>query len=404
VQPARQDEAQPRPPRFDPPDYPGDQDPLGPGFSTQRYDTQRSQSQGYDTQRYQSQGNPSGGYQSPDFEAQGYEAERYPTRGYQSEGYQSPGPAQGRDFGEQSRFDETRLDNARPDVTGLDSTRLDRVPVAEPKRPGRRRGLAAGGPDDPASTSVDQPQGGGIPVYQTGMQLVVPTGPEWTFRDPGTGAFPGVQPDRFGDRPQQDRFSDRAQQDRFGDRAQQDPYRRGGPALLPPLPPGARPAGQPAPRRPAPEPDGPDMGPAAPAGRRHEAPERKRGRKAPVLIGAGAVVVVLGIGAAVTAPRFLHHTDAGCAAYSTSALPAYNKTITDLNAQASQATLGSDLTTAIAQLSAAAGQAQGAAVKSALQGLLTQLTQVQTDVQKGSVPAATVAQLNTASAAADNAC
>ncbi len=113
---------------------------------------------------------------------------------------------------------------------------------------------------------------------------------------------------------------------------------------------------------------------------------------------------MLGIGAAVAAPRLLQHPDPGCTAYRTGALPAYNQTITDLNAKASQATLNSDLTTAVAQLSAAAGQAQGAPVKSALQGLLTQLTQVQADTQKGSVPAATVTQLNTAAVATDNAC
>jgi hypothetical protein len=135
----------------------------------------------------------------------------------------------------------------------------------------------------------------------------------------------------------------------------------------------------------------------APAGRR-------RGRKAPLFIGIGAAVVVIGVGVVVAVPRLLHHTDPGCSAYTTSALPTYNQTITDLNAQASQATLASDLTTTIAQLSAAAGQAQGAAVKSALQGMLTQLTQVQADTQKGSVPAATVTQLNTAAVAADNAC
>ncbi len=147
------------------------------------------------------------------------------------------------------------------------------------------------------------------------------------------------------------------------------------------------------------------MMPPASGGRRGDARAgRRRGPRAPVLIGVGAVVALLGVGAAVAAPRFLQHTDPGCTAYTTTALPAYNQTISDLNAQASQATLSSDLTSAIAQLSSAAGQAQGATAKSALQGLLSQLTRVQADVQKGSVPAATVAQLNTAAGAADNAC
>jgi hypothetical protein len=233
---------------------------------------------------------------------------------------------------------------------------------------------------------VDQPRLEETPVYQTGMQLVVPAGQEWTFRDPGTGAFPGVQ---------QDRLADQRQQDWFRDQEQQDPYGRGGPAAFPP----PAPRGQWAASEPGPQPGaaGPNTAMGAPPG-------NKRGRKAPVLIGVGAVVVVLGIGAAVVGPRLLRHTDPGCTAYTANALPAYNQTITDLNHQASQATLSSDLTTAIAQLSAATGQAQDATAKSALQGLLTQLTQVQADVQKGSVPSTTVSQLNTAASAADNAC
>jgi len=43
-------------------------------------------------------------------------------------------------------------------------------------------------------------------------------------------------------------------------------------------------------------------------------------------------------------------------------------------------------------------------VKTALQGLLTQLQEVQADVKKGAVPDTTVTSLNTASTAADNAC
>jgi hypothetical protein len=328
----------------------------------------------------------------PGFGAQSQQTQSHQAPGYQTQGYQAQGYAQARDFGDQTRFDETRLDNTRLNRTRLESTQLDPVPVAEPKRRSdRKKGpFAKGGPHDPAPTLVDQPQLQDTPVYQTGMQLVVPPGQEWTFRDPGTGAFPGVQ------------------QDRFGGQEQQDPYGRGGrggPAAFqppaPPIPPapGGQRTDQSAPRGPAPQPGaGHDKAPAVPA-------QRRRGRKAPVLIGVGAVVVLLGIGAAVAVPRFLQHTDPGCTAYRTSALPAYNQTITDLNAKApSQATLANDLTTAIAQLSTAAGQAQSATVKSALQGLLTQLTQVQTDLRKGSVPAATVTQLNTAADSADSAC
>ncbi|HEX3963434.1 MAG TPA: hypothetical protein VHZ03_43500 [Trebonia sp.] len=332
-QPSWQDEAGSRPPRFEPPDHRDDQDFADPGFETQ--------------------------------------------------GYQAPGYPQAPDFGERPRFDETRVDGTRLHGPQLDSTRLDQAPTAEPKRrSGRKKDpLAKGGPVDPTPTMVDQPrlQDMDMPVYQTGMQLVVPAGQEWTFRDPDTGAFPGVRPEWVGDQEQQD------------PNGRGGPSGPGGPAAFPPR---GQWADGPAALQPG---AGPDTMLPATAG-------RKRGRKAPLLIGVGAAVVVLGIGAAVAVPRFLHHTDPGCTAYTTSALPAYNQTITDLNAQASQATLASDLTTAIAQLSSATGQAQGATAKSALQGLLTQLTQVQADTQKGSVPAATVTQLNTAAVAADNAC
>jgi hypothetical protein len=132
--------------------------------------------------------------------------------------------------------------------------------------------------------------------------------------------------------------------------------------------------------------------------------QRKRSRKAPVLIGAGVLVVALGAGGAVIAPKLLKHSDPGCTAYTSSALPAYNHAISDLNAQASQATLKTDLTAAIGQLTTASGQASGAQVKSALQSLLTQLKEVQSDVKNGAVPDTTVASLNAASTAADNAC
>jgi hypothetical protein len=153
--------------------------------------------------------------------------------------------------------------------------------------------------------------------------------------------------------------------------------------------------------------------PGGPSGQGGQAPypgpgsapaERKRGRKVPVLIGAGVLVVALGAGGAVVAPKFLKHTDPGCTAYTSNALPAYNHAISDLNAQASQATLESDLATAIGDLTTASGQASGTQVKTALQGLLTQLKEVQADVKKGAVPDTTVTSLNTASTAADNAC
>ena len=268
----------------------------------------------------------------------------------------------------------------------LTRCRLPSQAALRPQEGFRRQGR----PPDPAPTLVDQPRLQDTPVYQTGMQLVVPPGQEWTFRDPGTGAFLASGRTCSVARSSRTRRQGRAGRTKRSRRPGGVPATRTArtsPFSAPwagdqfALPPGA----------------GPDTRLAAPAA-------RKRGRKVPLFIGAGAAVVVLGVGVAVAIPRLTQHTDPGCAAYKVNALPAYNQTITDLNNQASQATLSSDLTTAIAQLSAAAGQAQAAPVKSALQGLLTQLTQVQADTQKGSVPAATVSQLNTAATTVDSAC
>ena len=63
-----------------------------------------------------------------------------------------------------------------------------------------------------------------------------------------------------------------------------------------------------------------------------------------------------------------------------------------------------DLSAAISDLTSAAGQAQSAKVKSALDGLVTELTTVQGDVRKGSVPQSTVQSLNSAANAVDSAC
>jgi hypothetical protein len=62
------------------------------------------------------------------------------------------------------------------------------------------------------------------------------------------------------------------------------------------------------------------------------------------------------------------------------------------------------MSAAIADMTNAIGQAQSASVKSALNGLLTELKSVQSDVKAGSVPTSTVNSLNAASTAADNAC
>jgi hypothetical protein len=116
------------------------------------------------------------------------------------------------------------------------------------------------------------------------------------------------------------------------------------------------------------------------------------------------VLAVVAVGAVIMVPRWLGPSDPGCKAYSGSALTAYNKTIDDLNAQASQKTLTADMAAAIADLKTALAQAQGTSVKHALTGLLGELEGVQSDVRKGSVPSRTVNALNTASASADSAC
>ena len=123
------------------------------------------------------------------------------------------------------------------------------------------------------------------------------------------------------------------------------------------------------------------------------------------LIAGAGVLAVVAVGGVVVAPRLLAgSSDPGCKAYSGPALTAYNKTIDDLNAQASQSVLTTDMSTAITDLNSAISQAQAAPVKSALNVLLTQLKAVQTDIKSGSVPTSTVNSLNAASTAADHAC
>ncbi len=123
------------------------------------------------------------------------------------------------------------------------------------------------------------------------------------------------------------------------------------------------------------------------------------------MAGAG-VLAVVAIGGVVIAPKLLAggSSDPGCKAYSGSALTAYNKTIDDLNAQASQSVLSADMSTASTDLNAAISRAKSDSVKSALNGLLTQLNTVKTDVKSGTVPTTTVNALNAASTTADHAC
>jgi hypothetical protein len=146
-------------------------------------------------------------------------------------------------------------------------------------------------------------------------------------------------------------------------------------------------------------------GPAAPTATAATPWYQRLGSGNPRLLigGAVAVVVVVG-GVALAVPKLFGTSDPGCASYTGTALTAYNRTINDLNAQASQSQLTSDMTSAIADLTTAADQAKSATVKSALDGLSGELSTVRADVQRGSVSAQTVASLNSASRAADNAC
>jgi hypothetical protein len=116
--------------------------------------------------------------------------------------------------------------------------------------------------------------------------------------------------------------------------------------------------------------------------------------------------VVIVIAAVLVAPKLSGggSSDPGCKAYAGATLTAYDKTIADLNAHASQAAIESDIATTSTSLSSAASQAQQGHVKSELENLLTQLQTLKTNVQADAVPASTITSLNAASSAADGAC
>jgi hypothetical protein len=145
-----------------------------------------------------------------------------------------------------------------------------------------------------------------------------------------------------------------------------------------------------------------------PAGENADPPANQpasRGNRTKAIVVAACVLAVIAIGGVLVAPKLLGgSSDPGCTAYSGTAITAYNKTINDLNAQASQSVLTADMSTTITDLNSAIAQAKSASVKSALNGLLTELKSVQTDVKAGSVPTATVNALNAASTTADKAC
>ncbi len=78
------------------------------------------------------------------------------------------------------------------------------------------------------------------------------------------------------------------------------------------------------------------------------------------LVAGAGVLAVVAVGAVIIAPRLLSPSDPGCKSYSGTAITAYNKTIDDLNAQASQSVLSADMSAAITDLTSAIGQAQSA--------------------------------------------
>jgi hypothetical protein len=145
-------------------------------------------------------------------------------------------------------------------------------------------------------------------------------------------------------------------------------------------------------------------GPGADPNNGADQPANSSSTRNKALVAGAGVLAVVAVGGVVIAPRLLSSSDPGCKAYSGTAITAYNKTIDDLNAQASQSVLTTDMTAAIGDLTDAIGQAKSDSVKSALTGLLTQLKTVQSDVKSGSVPTTTVNALNAASTKADNAC
>jgi hypothetical protein len=128
-----------------------------------------------------------------------------------------------------------------------------------------------------------------------------------------------------------------------------------------------------------------------------------KNRNTALLAGAG-VLSAVAIAGVILVPKMLGPADPGCKTYSGPALTAYNKTINDLNGQASQSLLSADMSATVSQLTQAIADAHGPAVKSALNALLSELKTVQADVAAGTVPTSTVNALNAASTTADNAC
>ena len=151
-----------------------------------------------------------------------------------------------------------------------------------------------------------------------------------------------------------------------------------------------------------------DPGPWAPEAAGRPAPGNaaaspNKNRNLALVVGAG-VLSVAAVAGVILAPKVFGPSDPGCKAYAGPALTAYDKTINDLNGQASQSLLSTDMSAAVSELTQAAAAARGSAVRSALNGLLSELKTVQAEVASGAVPTSTVNALNAASTTADKAC
>jgi hypothetical protein len=138
--------------------------------------------------------------------------------------------------------------------------------------------------------------------------------------------------------------------------------------------------------------------PAAAAAAENPPKQRK------ALVAGAAVLAVASVVAVIVAPRLIGPSDPGCKAYSGATIVYYNKTIHDLNGQTPTSVLSPDMATAITDLTGAVAQAKSPSVKAALDGLLSDLKTVQSEVAAGTVATSTVDALNAASINADHAC
>jgi hypothetical protein len=115
-----------------------------------------------------------------------------------------------------------------------------------------------------------------------------------------------------------------------------------------------------------------------------------------------AVAVLAGVG--VYIPRVLKAADPGCGYFKTTALPAYNQMINDVDHKKLSSALGPEIQSVAGQLATASGKTSNASVTSALHALITQLATVKTATAHGTLPASVTTKLNAAATSLDNAC